>query len=451
MNELAKVAADSVGAAHCVDVRKFTDGMFNKAFLMLMDDGQEVVAKVPKPNASRAHYTTASELATMDFARRVLDTPAPYVYAWNSNAQSHSVGAEYIIMGKAKGVPLSQVWDTMVLPQKLQVLLALVQIQKRWLTISFSHYGGLYYAKDVRPSSASHYVQDGIIMKDSGFVVGPATSRDWHDAGRAGLDIERGPCNQYLRSIGERETKATRVLKPPKQIALFCGSKLYQPDPKEKLTALDHNPGKITAIIDWQSCHISPLFNHNTDPAFLHWDGLEPENLELTPKPDLSGLSSEEKSAALRDYAHLNVFIAWRKLMQAKIPDLFKVTEFRKTASYGLLFLAHRMFEYGEAHFQCLLVDLKDTWPTLTAVRGQTLFPLDFSDAEVERIKSKCDCAVAGTELVAQLKETMGELWPDKAFIDHEQYDSCRAALVKIKEQLIEHTYESHWPFDSTQ
>jgi hypothetical protein len=67
MNELAKVAADSVGAARCVDVRKFTDGMFNKAFLMLMDDGQEVVAKVPNPNAGRAHYTTASEVATMDF------------------------------------------------------------------------------------------------------------------------------------------------------------------------------------------------------------------------------------------------------------------------------------------------------------------------------------------------------------------------------------------------
>jgi hypothetical protein len=67
MNELAKVAADSVGAANCVDVRKFTDGMFNKSFLMLMDDGQEVVAKVPNPNAGRAHYTTASEVATMDF------------------------------------------------------------------------------------------------------------------------------------------------------------------------------------------------------------------------------------------------------------------------------------------------------------------------------------------------------------------------------------------------
>jgi hypothetical protein len=64
MNELAKVATDSVGAAQCINVRKFTDGMFNKAFLMLMD---EVVAKVPNPNAGRPHYSTASEVATTGF------------------------------------------------------------------------------------------------------------------------------------------------------------------------------------------------------------------------------------------------------------------------------------------------------------------------------------------------------------------------------------------------
>ena len=115
------------------------------------------------------------------------------------------------------------------------------------------------------------------------------------------------------------------------------------------------------------------------------------------------------------------------------------------------------MFEYGEAHFQSLLVDLKDTWPTLTAVTGQSPFPFDFSDPDIERIKSRGDCAVAGTELVVQVKETMGDLWPDKGFIDHERYNACRAALKEIKEQLIEQLaetkekqveYERYWPFD---
>ena len=73
MNELAKTAAGSIGCtlAQCVHIEKFPDGMFNKSFLFTMQDGSQVVGKVPNPNAGRAHYTTASEVATMDFVSRV--------------------------------------------------------------------------------------------------------------------------------------------------------------------------------------------------------------------------------------------------------------------------------------------------------------------------------------------------------------------------------------------
>lgn len=67
LNRLARVAADSVGAAQCISIKKYPDGMFNKALLMSMDNGREVVVKVPNPNASVPHFTTASEVATIDF------------------------------------------------------------------------------------------------------------------------------------------------------------------------------------------------------------------------------------------------------------------------------------------------------------------------------------------------------------------------------------------------
>ncbi|GLI77600.1 hypothetical protein PoHVEF18_005891 [Penicillium ochrochloron] len=337
--------------------------MFNKAFLMSMDDGYEVVAKVPIPNASTPHFTTASEVTTMDF---------------------------------------------------------------------------------------------------------------------------------YLQAVGTREAKAIQSLKPPKQIALFCGPKLYQPDREKKLTALawyrqvvdalnpedtaitkaclwhndlhddnifvdPHNPERITGIIDWQSCHISPLFNHNPDPAFLDWDGLEPETLDLVPRPKLSGLSPEERAAAVHEYTVQNLLIGWRKLMQSKNPDLYRAVEFRKTAAYGLIFLAHRMFEYGEAHFQSLLVDLKDMWAELPAVTSDMPFPFEFSQKDIERIKLDSDGAVAGTELVAEVKERMGDLWPDKGFIEHERYEDCKAALQEVKDMILEQLaetdeekaeFERYWPFE---
>ncbi|KAJ5708665.1 phosphotransferase enzyme family protein [Penicillium malachiteum] len=462
---------------------------------MSMDNGQEVIAKVPNPNAGVPYFTTASEFATMDFARKYLDTPTPRLYTWSSQAKSHPVGAEYIIMDKAEGVPLSQVWSTMMLPQKLQVLLAMTRLQQQWLSFSFSHYGSLYYKEDVQPEADNYFFKDDQTIRNSEFAIGPATGRDWCNAGRSILDIERGPWGslmQYLQAVGTREAKAIQSLTPPKQLALFCGPKLYRPDSENKLAALarylqvldvlkpmntavtkpflwhndlhddnifvdPHNPEKITAIIDWQSCHISPLFNQNPDPAFLDSDGLEPATLDLAPRPKLSGLSPEERSKAVHEYTIRNVFIGWRKLMHAKNPDLYRVVEVRRTSIYGLIFLAHRIFEYGEAHLQSLLVDLKDTWIDSPAFTSANPFPLVFSKTDVERIKLDSDGAVAGTELVADVKERMGDLWPDKGFIESEKYDDCKEALHELKcliiEQLAEKDeeraeYERCWPLE---
>jgi hypothetical protein len=67
MKELAGVAASSIGAGRCVHVEKCPDGLYNKAYVFRMDDGREVIGKVPNPNAGLPHYSTASEVATMDY------------------------------------------------------------------------------------------------------------------------------------------------------------------------------------------------------------------------------------------------------------------------------------------------------------------------------------------------------------------------------------------------
>lgn len=69
MNELARVTAACLGAGSCLNIEKLSEGNFNKAFLMTLDSGVQVVAKVPNPNAGRPHATTASEVATMDYVR----------------------------------------------------------------------------------------------------------------------------------------------------------------------------------------------------------------------------------------------------------------------------------------------------------------------------------------------------------------------------------------------
>ncbi|KAL1986892.1 hypothetical protein VTN96DRAFT_5309 [Rasamsonia emersonii] len=69
VNELARVAAQATGhgSRHCVKIEKLADGMHNKALLLTMDNGLQVVGKIPNPNAGRPYFTTASEVATMEF------------------------------------------------------------------------------------------------------------------------------------------------------------------------------------------------------------------------------------------------------------------------------------------------------------------------------------------------------------------------------------------------
>jgi hypothetical protein len=46
---------------------KYREGQYNKASLLTFNDGCEVVAKLPNPNAGPKVLTTASEVATMGY------------------------------------------------------------------------------------------------------------------------------------------------------------------------------------------------------------------------------------------------------------------------------------------------------------------------------------------------------------------------------------------------
>lgn len=67
VQELARIAAEAVGSASCINMGKYPDGLYNKALLLTIEARTQVVAKIPNPNAGQPHLTTASEVATMEF------------------------------------------------------------------------------------------------------------------------------------------------------------------------------------------------------------------------------------------------------------------------------------------------------------------------------------------------------------------------------------------------
>jgi hypothetical protein len=139
MPNLIRLAASAIASESCVEVVKIFEGQFNKVFLLTIDDGREVIAKLPNRNTGRPHFTTASELATTKFVYTtfpdliesmycVLHLPIPRIYAWNSRVSDNPVGAEYIIMEKQSGVILTDVWDNIKGSQKAEILKHVVGI-----------------------------------------------------------------------------------------------------------------------------------------------------------------------------------------------------------------------------------------------------------------------------------------------------------------------------------
>jgi hypothetical protein len=67
---LQQVASKVLGA-QCVQMTKLPEGLYNKVFSLKMENGEEVLARIPNPNAGHPQYCVASEVATLDFVSAI--------------------------------------------------------------------------------------------------------------------------------------------------------------------------------------------------------------------------------------------------------------------------------------------------------------------------------------------------------------------------------------------
>ncbi|KAL4787341.1 hypothetical protein BJX76DRAFT_363661 [Aspergillus varians] len=487
MNELVKCAAESIGLAptQCARIDKFPDGMFNKTFLFTMQDGTQVVGKVPNPNAGRAHYTTASEVATMDFVRNTLHTPVPKILTWSSKAGESPVRAEYIIMEKVAGVQLHEVWPKMDIKERFELV----------KTIS-----GLYYSVDIDGSDRCGLVKgDGSVDQDHQFTVGPSTGRKFLDDGRIALDFDRGPWNtaeQYKSAVGLREIACVRNIShlTRSPISLY-GPGTYTRSRTKKIVALQNylrlvkyllptneslksaflwhpdlhaenifvhpeRPSEVVGIIDWQSSEVLPICDHARQPYFLDYDGPPSTALDPPAFPDnFDQLDPAEQARAQDLYLKMSLSTLYRRFTFSINKPLFKAMEFRQTVSFEIMLFAQNLLVDGEALYQSRCLDLEKEWASLPGVQasGNPPFPLQFTAAEADSIEEDASNAVRGMELMQSLRQSLGELWPEKGVVRPEQYDDAKRGLKLAKAELIERLacseaerveWEKSWPFD---
>ena len=140
---LQEAACEAVGASQCLSLEKIGEGNSNKAYRLTLDNGRKVIAKIPHPNAGPRQLTTASEVATMEYARTILALPVPKVFAWSATDQN-PIEAEYIIMEEAQGSQLDEVWQDLNIRSKHDIISDIVDIESKLLSISFDKYENAY-------------------------------------------------------------------------------------------------------------------------------------------------------------------------------------------------------------------------------------------------------------------------------------------------------------------
>ena len=68
ISTLISIAEETAGnGAVCSQITKFPEGNFNRVFMVTMQDGRQLVVKIPNANSGPSRLTTASEVATMTY------------------------------------------------------------------------------------------------------------------------------------------------------------------------------------------------------------------------------------------------------------------------------------------------------------------------------------------------------------------------------------------------
>ncbi|KAF9690849.1 hypothetical protein EKO04_011150 [Ascochyta lentis] len=418
VDQLCAVAASTGGQHSPVRSIEKLEGGFSKALLLCKEDRSELIAKLPFTIAGPPKYTTASEVAVLQYLHAHTQVPVPKVLAWNSDPLN-PVGSEYIIMEKAPGIQLYKIWAEMSDWDQLCVVKHLTKLEGEITEIRFPASGSLYLCESM--SDNDKYVALDPEVDPSGrFCIGPSCERAWHTSGKIASVHSRlnlGPwpdLSSFGIALVEREIallrqdSTTAASDPPRgsfeeQIAVLkltkkIMSRLNEASLIEKVSepvlwhtdlhmgniyVSEENPAKIVSLIDWQSIVVSPLFIQARFPEFLPVE--EDYALGTTDCPKLPQ-NYNEMDVSDKEYAD-------HKLKEAKLAKVYELSSgsennqaykaLRVPSFFRELFIrCGEVSEEGVIPLRACLIELSKAWNDL-GFAGQC--PVTFSEDDLKR------------------------------------------------------------------
>ena len=168
-----------------------------------------VVARLPCPLAGPSYLVTASEVATLQFAREVLNLPVPRVITWSGAKRglTKAVGADFIIMEEVPGVRLSHRWEEFDSADDVRpIMTGVLDVETKFESLSFSRIGSLYFKEDVSADLQTvplltRSIDATTRQLSEKYRVGPLINYQWWRGERAYMSLDRGPCMAPLPSV----------------------------------------------------------------------------------------------------------------------------------------------------------------------------------------------------------------------------------------------------------
>ena len=155
-------------------------GSFNQAYNITTENvatrtRKEYVFRVSLP--VWPYYKIESDVATTEFVRLTTSIPVPVIYAFDSNP-NNTLGFEWMLMEKVKGMPLGDVWGIMDFDAKQSLTRIIASWMAELSQFKFSKIGSIFMR--YRGSQMEFY-------------IGPLIHERLHEGDRLLYDINRGP------------------------------------------------------------------------------------------------------------------------------------------------------------------------------------------------------------------------------------------------------------------
>ncbi|CRG88085.1 hypothetical protein PISL3812_05112 [Talaromyces islandicus] len=314
------VAAAGGSTSRIIAIEKF-EGGFSKALLMKKEDGIELIAKVLCRIAGPAFLTTASEVDTLEYVRNYTSVPVPRVLSWSPH-NSNTVGAEYVIMEKAMGIPLFERWGKMAEIEKLGLIKSLAQLEAQ-LNVNEQHRicigpspersFGVDAAADLPNGNESTnngpYLGVSIAKQELSRITSQSTGNQ--PMGHRGSPKEQIHLLEIAISL-------MGMLDSHPVLNQFARPTLWHTDlHMGNIYVAPDNNSRITAPIDVQTLSVLPVFLQARWPVFLQPPREYTRDLVQPVLPDdFDSLDEEDKVAALHDWT------------QAKMAKAYEVSTF---------------------------------------------------------------------------------------------------------------------------